>query len=362
MLKHARRLLADLPDVEVRGLHLRAVVLCPAELQRTCVSRLSRLFGVTSLAAAERTQPDLDAIAEVAVAAARALPPGTSFKVETRRRNKQFPLDSQQISRQIGHRVIVATGLPVDLHTPQRTLRIELGAESAYVFDEVVPGAGGLPAGVSGRVSLLLSGGIDSPVAGWSAMRRGCLVEAIYFHSFPYTGDKTKQKVLDLARILARWQVSMRVHVVDFTEVQKQLRAAGRPDLAVVLYRRMMMRAASVIAARNGSKALVTGENLGQVASQTIENLTVIEDAAALPVLRPLIMLDKEEIIVRAQAIDTFDTSILPYEDCCSLFVPKHPATRARLSDVIPAETKLDVTALAQQLADGAEPVQVTRR
>jgi thiamine biosynthesis protein ThiI len=254
---------------------------------------------------------------------------------------------------------VQATGLPVDVHRPELVIKVEIDTDAAFVFARVVPGPGGLPVGTGGAAALLLSGGIDSPVAGWSAMRRGCTLSAIYFHSFPYTGDRTREKVLDLARRLASWQGAITVHVVHFTEVQKALRAHGPGELAVLLYRRMMMRAASRIAAAGGARALVTGENLGQVASQTLENLGVIEDAAELPVLRPLLTFDKIEIIARAQAIGTYDLSIQPYDDCCSLFVPRHPATRARVSDLRRAEAGLDVAAMAAQLAATAEKIQI---
>jgi len=247
----------------------------------------------------------------------------------------------------------------VDVHTPARVIRVELTEESGFVFSRLVPGPGGLPIGTAGHVGLLLSGGIDSPVAGWSAMRRGCTLSAIYFHSFPFTGDRTKEKVLDLARKLAVWHGPLKLHVVHFTEVQKALRAAGPAELAVVLYRRMMMRAASRIAAAEGGKALVTGENLGQVASQTLDNLAVIEEAAGLPVLRPLVTFDKSEIIERAEKIGTYELSIQPYDDCCSLFVPRHPATRARLIDVQRAEAGVDVGAMADELAARAEAIRV---
>jgi thiamine biosynthesis protein ThiI len=302
---------------------------------------------------------DLDAMAAAAIDEARALPAGTSFKVESNRRDKSFPHPSPEISRQVGGRVAMETGLPVDVHNPAQVIRVEVGDQASFVFSQLIPGPGGLPVGTAGHASLLLSGGIDSPVAGWYAMRRGCTLSAIYFHSFPYTGDKTREKVVDLARRLAMWHGPLTVHVVHFTEVQKALRASGPAELAVVLYRRMMMRAASLIAAGEGAKALITGENLGQVASQTLDNLGVIEDAATLPVLRPLITFDKSEIIERAERIGTYQLSIQPYDDSCSLFVPKHPATRARVIDAQRAESALDVDALARDLATKAEPIRV---
>lgn len=358
LVRNARWLLRDLDQVRIQAMYLRVEVSHPPALRQACIERLSRLFGLASMALGTGVPAELDAIAELAAAKLLATPAGTSFKVETKRRDKRFPMNSDQISRDIGGRLVQRTGRPVDVHTPHTTIRVEIG-ERSYVFSEVVPGPGGLPVGTAGNVMLLLSGGIDSPVAGWSAMRRGCHLSATYFHSFPFTGDKTKQKVLDLAQQLAAWQGRVPVYVVHFTQAQKTLRDHGRPDLAVLLYRRMMMRSASILAERDRCKALITGENLGQVASQTLDNLAVIEDAAALPVLRPLITYDKAEIVAQAQRIGTFDTSIQPYEDACSLFVPKHPATRARPIDLHQAEQGLDVDAMALELADNAERVVV---
>jgi thiamine biosynthesis protein ThiI len=358
LINNARRLLAPLPGVTVEPVHLRLLVHHPPELERRVLEQLGHLFGVHSMMPAVGAATDLEAIAEVAIAEARRLPAGTTFKVETNRRDKRFPMTSQEISRDIGGRVARATGLPVDVHMPAALIRVEVDESTSFVFSRLVPGPGGLPVGTAGHVSL--SGGIDSPVAGWSAMRRGCTLSAIYFHSFPYTGDRTKEKVLDLARKLAPWHGPITVHVVHFTEVQKALRAHGAAELAVLLYRRMMMRAASRIALAERAKALITGENLGQVASQTLDNLAVIEDAAELPVLRPLLTFDKSEIIARAQSIGTYDLSILPYDDCCQLFVPKHPATRARIVDLAAAEAGLDVAAMASELAAKAEAIRVS--
>jgi len=359
LVTNARRLLGALEDVTVEPRHLRVLVRHPARLERQVLERLGHLFGLHSMAPATLTTRDVEAIAEAAIAEARDFASGTTFKIESNRRDKSFPLTSTELSRQVGGRVQQATGLPVDVHTPARVIRVELTEESGFVFSRLVPGPGGLPIGTAGHVGLLLSGGIDSPVAGWSAMRRGCTLSAIYFHSFPFTGDRTKEKVLDLARKLAVWHGPLKLHVVHFTEVQKALRAAGPAELAVVLYRRMMMRAASRIAAAEGGKALVTGENLGQVASQTLDNLAVIEEAAGLPVLRPLVTFDKSEIIERAEKIGTYELSIQPYDDCCSLFVPRHPATRARLIDVQRAEAGVDVGAMADELAARAEAIRV---
>ena len=360
LVDNARRLLSPLAGVTVEPAHLRVLVRHPPELGRRVIERLGYLFGLHSMMSATPVAADLDAIAAAAIDEARRLPAGTTFKIESNRRDKQFALNSQEISREVGGRVVRATGLPVDVHAPARVIRIEVGSEASFVFSDVVPGPGGLPVGTAGHVALLLSGGIDSPVAAWSVMRRGCTLSAIYFHSFPYTGDRTREKVIDLARRLSPWHGPIAVHVVHFTDAQKQLRAHGPAELAVLLYRRMMMRAASRIAVRERAKALVTGENLGQVASQTLDNLGVIEEAAALPVLRPLLTFDKSEIISRAQAIGTYELSILPYDDCCSLFLPRHPATHARVQDLLAAEAGLDVAAMADALAAGAEKILVS--
>jgi len=357
LVANARRLVAPLGGVTVEPAHLRLLVRHPPALERRVIERLGHLFGLHSMLPAVAAERDLDAIAEVAIAEAARLPAGTTFKVETNRRDKRFEMNSQEISSAVGGRVAKATGLPVDVHRPAAVIRVEVGPEASFVFSRVIPGPGGLPVGTAGHVALLLSGGIDSPVAGWSAMRRGCTLSAIYFHSFPYTGDRTREKVLDLGRRLAAWHGPLAVHVVHFTEVQKALRAHGPAELAVLLYRRMMMRAASRIAAAERAKALVTGDNLGQVASQTLDNLAVIEAASDLPVLRPLLTFDKSEIIARAQSIGTYDLSILPYDDCCQLFVPKHPATHARPAELAAAEAGLDVAAMAQDLAGGAERI-----
>lgn len=361
LVAQARRLLAPVGDgVSVQALHLRILVRFPADRERQVLERLGRLFGLHSMWPATVVPQDLDAIAAAAVEQARAIPAGTTFKVESNRRDKRFPTSSQEISQLVGGRVHDATQLPVDVHDPARVIRVEVGEEITFVSTREVPGPGGLPIGTAGHASLLLSGGIDSPVAGWSVMRRGCTLSAIYFHSFPFTGEKTKEKVVDLARVLAPWHGPLTLHVVHFTEVQKALRDHGPGELAVLLYRRMMMRAASRIAAAEGALALVTGENLGQVASQTLANLGVIEDAAELPVLRPLLTFDKSEIIARAQAIGTYDTSIQPYDDACSLFVPKHPATRARRVDLERAEHGLDVSAMANELMSTSERIDIS--
>jgi thiamine biosynthesis protein ThiI len=347
---NVRAAVADLPRARVEQTHGRVLVRVPSDDADEAAARLSRVFGLVSVSVARQVEakPDLEAITVEAVEAARAAVArdrAASFKIEARRSDKRFPKSSLDIDRHVGAAVQAATSLPVDVHTPALRVGIEVGTDVAYVFAGKRDAPGGLPVGVSGRALLLLSGGIDSPVAGWLAAKRGLALDAIYFHSPPYIGEKSRDKVLALGRLLGRWQALRSVTVVPFTDAQKRLRDTGPAELAVVLYRRMMMRIADVIADRLDLGALVTGENLGQVASQTIENLTAIEAAARRVVLRPLVTYDKVETTALARRIGTYETSILPFEDCCSLFVPSHPATRARAQDAERVEAQIDVAA-----------------
>ncbi len=324
---------------------------------------LKRVFGIASLSPARVVERKLTAIEQTAIEVARLQTEQgkRSFKVESRRADKQFVPASPEISRQVGAAIVGALGLPVDVHTPDFTVGVEIGLEHAMVFSAIVAGPGGLPVGSTGKVELLLSGGIDSPVAGWLMLKRGCELSATYFHSFPYTGDKTKEKVITLASKLAGWQLQpLTLTIVPLTEAQKALRGLDEEGrLAVVLYRRMMVRIAEVIARERGARALVTGEALAQVASQTLENMSVIDEVAELPILRPCLAHDKVETIAMARRIDTYETSILPYDDCCSLFVPDHPETRAHLERVQRLESRLDIAALVSDCVSRREMITV---
>ncbi len=360
-----RAAVRGLPDAKVQSTHGRTLVRVRRADLDDAAARLERVFGLVSFSVARKVDaaPDLQAIGAAAVEEARAAMARdrpASFKVESRRADKRFPLTSLEISRQVGGRIHDETAIPVDVHTPALTIGIEIApGGGAFVYAGTRAAPGGLPVGASGRALLLLSGGIDSPVAGWLAAKRGLALDAVYFHSPPYVGEKSRDKVLSLARKLARWQAVRSVTVVPFTDVQKRLRAAGPGELAVVLYRRMMMRIADAVADEVGADALVTGENLGQVASQTIHNMGTIEDAARRVVLRPLLTYDKVETTGLAQRIGTYDTSILPFDDCCSLFVPAHPATRSRPKDLAPAEAKLDLAAEVAAAVAASERVAI---
>jgi tRNA uracil 4-sulfurtransferase len=363
LLENVKRAIAPIPSARIDKVHARVLVEVDAADVARAVDRLSRVFGVQTLSPARVCPADLAILSDEALAAARervaAAGRPLSFKVDCRRSDKTFPARSDDVARDVGGRIVGELGLKVDVHHPDFVVGIEIGPARSFVFAEVVPGPTGLPVGCTGLVNLLISGGIDSPVAGWLAMKRGCTLTATYFHSFPYTGEKTKDKVVELVKRLSDWHGPIDLHVVAFTDAQKAVREAGPAELAVVLYRRMMMRAASAIARRAGAAALVTGENLAQVASQTLENLAVIEEAADRLVMRPVLTNDKLETVAIAQRIGTYDTSIQPYDDCCSLWVPAHPATKARLEDARKAEAKLDVATVAARLAATAEVIRV---
>ena len=364
MADNVRRAVRDLPDAKVSTPYGRILVRVADDLREDACARLERVFGLVSVSPGAEAEPTIEAITRTAVeeagaAIARNPGVGRGFKVETRRANKNFPMRSHDIDCHVGGAVIDALGLPVDVHKPGLRIGIEVHSSVVYIYAEVRPAPGGLPVGVSGRGLLLLSGGIDSPVAGWLAAKRGLALEALTFHSPPFTGERAKDKVVSLLRILARFQVATTLHVAHFTETQQRLREAGPAELAVVLYRRMMVRVADLLCDRHRCGAIVTGENLGQVASQTLVNMTNIEKAARHIVLRPLLTYDKMETTALARRIGTYDTSVLPYEDCCSLFIPAHPATAAKLADIEAAEAKLDVTAEAAAMAEGCERIVV---
>jgi thiamine biosynthesis protein ThiI len=277
------------------------------------------------------------------------------FRIEARRANKAFPMISQEINADVGRQVLTEVGGRVDLTNPDLTIHIEVLFRDAYVYSDKFEGPGGLPVGVSGTVATLLSGGIDSPVAALRMMRRGCRSVFVHFHSFPMTSRASQEKAASLVEVLTGYQFTSRLHYVPFLEAQRAIQTAAPPAYRVVLYRRMMMRVAERIARREGAAALVTGESLGQVASQTLENLAAIGTAATLPVLRPLIGTDKQEIIQESRRAGLFDISILPDEDCCSLLVPRRPVTRSDSAELDGLEALLDVPALVESCVSRSE-------
>jgi thiamine biosynthesis protein ThiI len=278
-----------------------------------------------------------------------------SFRVSVRRADKRFPMTSPEVEREIGGRIKLARGWTVNLSAPELTIRVELLSKEAFYSFGKEPGLGGLPVGVSGRVACLLSGGIDSPVAAFRLMRRGCRVHFVHFHSYPILSRASQEKVRELAALLTQYQFHSTLSLVAFGEIQQQVVLSVPAPLRVVIYRRLMMRIAERIARQARAQALVTGEVVGQVASQTLENLSIIGTVVSLPVLRPLIGFDKEEITAEAERLGSYPISIIPDQDCCTLFTPKHPATRARLDEVEHAELALgDIDALVAAAAEAA--------
>ncbi len=316
--------------------------------------RLQRVFGVANFSFVERVPLDLTVLRERIVQALDGRH-FASFRVETQRGDKNFPLTSPEINRQLGGAVKEKSGARVDLNHAELTICVEILPRDAFFGFDRIPGPGGLPVGASGRVVALISGGFDSPVAAYRMMQRGCRLIFVHFHSVPYLDKTSQEKVRELVKFLTRHQFASRLYLVPFGEIQRQIVAGVLRPLRVVLYRRMMLRIAEAIAKKERAQALITGESLAQVASQTLENLAVIEQAATLPVLRPLVGMDKQEIIDQARRIGTFETSAVPDQDCCQLFVPRHPATKSKIADVEEAESRLDVAALTQLGFEKAE-------
>ena len=324
--------------------------------QDEAIRKVTKVFGVHSVCPAiEMPKEDFDAVAAQAVAMMADLR-GT-FKVTARRSDKRYPLDSPAINGQIGHRVLVANkNLSVDVKNPDHVMNVEI-RDHAYLYVKVIPAVGGMPVGTNGRATLLLSGGIDSPVAGWMIAKRGVHINAVHFHSYPYTSDRAKEKVLDLARILSESCCGIRVHVVPFTKIQMEIHEKCPDEYTTLIMRRFMMRIAERVAITEKSEALITGESIGQVASQTMTALGTTDMVANMPVFRPAIGFDKTEIIAIAGKSGTMETSSLPYEDCCTVFTPRHPATHPHLDIIEAAEAKLDMEALIQEALDGIEIV-----
>lgn len=360
LISNIKRRLSKLGDFEVYSTQSTVYI----EPQKSCdmeaaLEAMKRVFGVVSVSRALACEKDKDAIYR----AARdylggKLRGAKSFKVETKRADKAFPMTSIEISKYVGG--LISDDFPdteVDVHNPEMTVHVEVREKAAYVHSSPLPGAGGLPVGSNGSAVTLLSGGIDSPVSSYMIARRGIHLIPVHFFSFPYTSELAKQKVFQLTEKLAECCGRLTLIVVPFTDIQVAIRDNCPEPLFTLLMRRFMMRIAERISEQNGCKALVTGENLGQVASQTMEALRVTEECVSLPVLRPLIGMDKKDIIGIARNIGTFDISILPYEDCCTVFTPRRPRTKPRLEEVLEAESVLNTEELIEKALKSAEQV-----
>jgi thiamine biosynthesis protein ThiI len=338
---------AGVREVRVLMGRIELVLESTAEWE-TVRERVARVFGVANFAKAGSAPLDVETIS-AEILKDLGDPQISTFRVSARRADKRFPLTSPQLEREVGGRIKEARGWTVDLGNPQLTIHVEALTDEAFYYFGKHAGAGGLPAGTSGRVACLMSGGIDSPVAAWRLMRRGCRVLFVHFHSYPILSRASQEKVRELVTLLTRFQYDSRLFLVPFGEIQQQVVLAVAPPLRVVIYRRLMMRIAEAIARRNRAQALVTGEVVGQVASQTLENLSSIDSVASLPVLRPLVGMDKDEITAEAQRLQTYAISIIPDQDCCTLFTPRHPATKARMVDVERAEAGLPIEDIVNQ-------------
>lgn len=328
---------------------------CTAEI----AEKVRKVFGVTSVAVADVVKKDIESIGEAAVEQLRGIENFKTFKVETKRGDKSFPLTSNEVSRKVGGIILSKVpGINVDVHNPDVVVNVEI-REDTYVFSKEERGQGGMPYRTSGKGVLLLSGGIDSPVAGYMMARRGLEIVSVYYHSHPYTSERAKEKVIDLARELAKFTGSMKLYVVSFTKIQMEIIEKCREDELTIIMRRFMTKIAEKIAIKEGAQAIITGESLGQVASQTLESMYVTNNDINMPVFRPLVAMDKVDIMDISRRIGTYDISILPYEDCCTIFVPKHPKTKPRLIDIQESEEVLDKEGLMEEAVREAEIIEI---
>lgn len=325
--RNIRNMLSDFTDLEYRRTHDRIYITLHDEDPEIIKERLQKVFGISSFSFTEKVAPTIEEIQQACLEIAKNSKKKT-FKMVTKRHDKTFPMVSDEINRAVAGVILRNTSLKVDVHDPELMIRVEVHQDGAYITSDKIKGAGGYPTGINGKALLMLSGGIDSPVAAYEIMKRGIEVEAVHFASPPYTSEAAKGKVLELARQVSVYQGQMKVHILNFTELQLAIYKTAGDPYAVTLMRRMMFRLAEQVAKQNNCLVLATGESIGQVASQTLESMVCINDVVHMPVIRPLVCYDKVEIIDLARKIGTYETSILPYEDCCTIFDPKNPVTK----------------------------------
>lgn len=326
------------------------------------MNRLTKIFGIKSISPVFKTTQNLEDIKQLCVSLAKDFAHGDTFKIDVKRVDKSFSLDTYQLQRELGGVILKSVDhLKVDVKRPTHNIKVEVRKEGVYIYTKVIDGAGGLPTGTGGKTLLQLSGGIDSPVAGMEMMKRGVKIEAIHFHSPPFTSEKAKDKVIELTRILSERVGPIKLHIVPFTALQKQINKSVHPRYTMTTTRRMMLRVTDIILERIGANAIVNGENLGQVASQTLKSMYAINDVTSTPILRPLISLDKEDIIKKAKEIGTFEVSIQPYEDCCTIFTPKNPVTEPDFDKVVKYESVFNFDDLVQEAADNVETIEINK-
>lgn len=364
LLKNMRDAIKNLGDISVKK--AQAVVYVEVEDQGIIdivAERLSKVYGIVSITKVSVAEKNMESIKEVAYEYCKdTLKPNIKFKVDAKRGDKSFPLNSIEIAIDLGGYLHEkCEGLIVDVHKPEVTVKVEVRDFGAYIYclENRILGQGGMPIGTGGKATLLLSGGIDSPVAGHMVSKRGVEIDAVNFFSYPYTSDRAKEKVIDLAEILAQYTSKVNLHIVPFTEIQLEIRDKCPEEHMTLIMRRFMMKISERIAIKNKSLALITGESIGQVASQTLAALNVTNSVVEMPVFRPLIGMDKSEIIERAKKIGTFETSILPYEDCCTVFTPKHPTTNPKLSTIERTESVLNIDELIEKAIEGVEVITI---
>ena len=358
---HIQHKLRDFKGIKVKRTQGRMFVLLNGHEPEPVLDILQHVFGIKSMSLAIKVENTLEDIQAATLFAIQEEPTVKTFKISAKRTNKDFPHGSQEMNQILGGHVLVnCEDVTVDVHHPDLEIKVEIRNEATYITSKVVPGLGGLPVGTSNKTLLLLSGGIDSPVAGYLAMKRGVSIEAIHFHSPPFTSERAKQKVLDIAKKLTKYGINIKIHMVPFTKLQQAIFEKIPENFAMTVMRRMMLKISERVCRNEGIMSIATGENLGQVASQTMESMYAINAVTNLPILRPLITMDKDEIVQISREIDTFDISIRPYEDCCTVFVPKAPKTKPNKEKVEAFEAQFDYTELLNEAYEGIEVVTVT--
>lgn len=359
LVKNVKNALSSFPDLTYQQTHDRLYIHLNGEDYDQIEGLLSKVFGISSFSPTVKVESDLDTIVEAAYKHVLDSE-GKTFKIATRRNDKNFPLKSDDINRLIATQVLKNSELKVDVHNPDILLMVEIRERYTYIMSKKVIGANGYPVGVAGKSMLLLSGGIDSPVAAYLAMKRGIEIEAIHFASPPYTSSAAQNKVLKLAELVSLYQGNIKVHVVPFTELQLEIYKNCNESYAITIMRRMMVRIAEEVARKRRCLTLVTGESVGQVASQTLDSMSVINEVTKMPILRPVVTYDKLEIIDIAKKIGTYETSILPFEDCCTIFTPKNPVTKPKLDRAIKYENSFDYGELIKKCIEETEVINCT--